>query len=97
MAHVIIAVAVQVAVATATGNWWAGGLVMGAFYYGREITQAEYRWIKEFGQGRRVNLPWWGFLDPRIWNPKSIADALLPALVCFGVWVGSGGLEAIAK
>ena len=65
---------------------------MGAFYYGREFTQAEYRWISKLGRGRRANMPIWGGLDPRIWTPKSIADAVVPALCCFVVWLAIKGL-----
>ena len=34
----------------------------------REITQAEYRWIEHFGHGLRANMPWWGGLDPQVWQ-----------------------------
>lgn len=51
------------------------------FYAGREHAQAEYRWIAAYGHGHRKNMPWWGGLDPRAWNVKSVADVLLPCLV----------------
>ena len=48
-----------------------------AFYLGREVAQAEYRWIEAHG-GKRANCPWWcGFL-PGAWNAKSLLDWLLP-------------------
>ena len=92
MQHVAISVIVQVLVGISSGHWWAGGLAMGAFYYGREITQAEYRWISHYGAGKRRSLPWWGIIDRRVWNPKSIADALVPALCSFIVWLVADGL-----
>ena len=92
MQHIIISATVQVFVGVTSENWWAGGLGMAAFYYGRELTQAEYRWISKFGEGRRANMPWWGCIDPRIWNAKSLADALVPALCCFIVWLIAEGL-----
>ncbi|MGN0008177.1 MAG: hypothetical protein ACI33N_00750 [Desulfovibrionaceae bacterium] len=66
-------------------EWLTGvpGLAAGGacFYAGREHAQAEYRYIDAYGGGRRENLPWWGGLDPRVWNVKSLADFLLPCLV----------------
>ena len=66
--HLLIAVAVQTAVGFATGNWWTGAALGAGIFIGREHAQAEYRWIKLYGQGRRANLPWWGWLDRRVWN-----------------------------
>lgn len=51
------------------------------FYLGREFTQAEYRWIAAYAQGKRENMPCWGGFDLRIWNRKSLFDWLLPVLV----------------
>lgn len=69
----------------ACAGWLTGlpGLAMGGacFYAGREHAQAEYRWIAAYGHGHRKNMPWWGGLDPRAWNVKSVADVLLPCLV----------------
>lgn len=69
----------------ACAGWLTGlpGLAMGGacFYAGREHAQAEYRWIAAYGHGHRKNMPWWGGLDPRVWNVKSVADVLLPCLV----------------
>lgn len=69
----------------ACAGWLTGlpELAMGGacFYAGREHAQAEYRWIAAYGHGHRKNMPWWGGLDPRAWNVKSVADVLLPCLV----------------
>lgn len=65
--HLIIALTVQAIVGLTTGNWWAGAAWGSSFYIGRELTQAEYRWIETYGSGRRSNMPWWGPFDPRVW------------------------------
>jgi hypothetical protein len=69
--HLLIALAVQAAVGFATGNWWIGAALMSGVLMGREHAQAEYKWIEHYGQGRRANLPWWGWADPRVWDVHS--------------------------
>lgn len=66
--HLVIAVLVQFVVARLTGNWWLGAALASTYFFGREIAQAEYRWIEQFGGGRRSNMPWWGPLDLRVWS-----------------------------
>lgn len=79
--HTLIAIAVQVIIAAITGKWWAGALLTSGYFIGREIAQAEYRWIEQFGEGLRANLPWWGAVDPRVWvRADQIADWLGPVL-----------------
>jgi hypothetical protein len=51
MTHVLLALAAQVIVGLLSGRWLVGGLAVAMFYLGREITQAEYRWISAFGAG----------------------------------------------
>lgn len=67
--HIILALILQAIVGVITRNWWAGAAVASAYFIGREFAQAEYRWIEHFGAGRRVNMPWWGPFDLRVW-PK---------------------------
>ncbi|MDB5621951.1 MAG: hypothetical protein JWR39_514 [Devosia sp.] len=86
MTHVLLTVLVQLSLGLALRRWLLGGLMMIAFYLGREITQAEYRWISAFGAGRRANMPWWGGLDPQAWNAKSVLDVLLPVLAVLAVY-----------
>ena len=90
--HALLAVAAQVLIGLLTGNWWAGAAFGAAFYIGREHAQAEYRWIKEFGDGRRSNMPAWGGFDPRVWsgNYASWLDWLVPAVAVVGVAVFAG-------
>lgn len=68
--HTLAALTLQVLVGLWTRNWWAGGALASAYFLGREIAQAEYRWIEVYGQGLRANMPWWGPLDLRVW-PKA--------------------------
>lgn len=81
MSHVLIAVSLQAMFGLIGGRWWLGAIAATIFFIGREITQAEYRWIAAYGHGRRANMPWWGGFDPAAWNLKSLTDMLLPALV----------------
>lgn len=63
------------------GHWWVGAIVGSVVFLVREHTQAEYRWIETFGKGLRANLPWWGGLDPRVWDTHSWWwNLLLPSL-----------------
>lgn len=85
--HAALAVVAQCVIGLLTDNWWAGAAFGAAFYIGREHAQAEYRWIKSFGEGKRSNMPAWGGFDPRVWagNYASIADWLVPAVVVVSV------------
>lgn len=92
--HVIIAIAIQCLAHAFAGDWWASAAIASAFYIGRELTQAEYRWIEMFGQGRRVNMPWWGQFDPRVWRkPDAWADWIAPVVaVLFIATLASSGV-----
>jgi len=57
--HLLISLCLQAAIGFATGNWWAGAAVCAALWIGREQAQAEYRWIAQFGDGKRENLTAW--------------------------------------
>jgi hypothetical protein len=77
--HTIAAIAVQVAIGRATRNWWLGAALASGYFIGRELAQAEYRWIEQFGDGLRANLPWWGAFDLRVWpRADQWADILGP-------------------
>jgi hypothetical protein len=69
--HLLISLAVQAAIGLTTGNWWVGAALMSGVLMGREHAQAEYKWIERYGGGRRANLPWWGWADPRVWDVHS--------------------------
>jgi len=68
LSHPIAALIAQASIGLATGNWWAGAAFGAAFFMGREIAQAEYRWINTVGRGLRANMPWWGPFDRRVWT-----------------------------
>lgn len=90
--HAAIAAAAQVLGGLFLGNWWVGGLLGCCWFAAREHTQAEYRWIAQYGQGLRANLPWWGTLDPRAWTWGSVLDWAAPAVGCAALWFFLGRL-----
>ena len=87
--HTLVALIIQFAVGRFSRNWWAGAALASAYFFGREIAQAEYRWIEIYGQGLRANMPWWGPLDYRAW-PKldQWVDWIGPAVAtCCLAWI----------
>ena len=57
--HAIAALVLQCAVGLTFGDWFTGGALGCLWFLAREHTQAEYRWIAEFGNGKRSSMPWW--------------------------------------
>lgn len=84
--HAAVAITVQLAFGWLSGMWAAGGAIGCIWFIAREHTQAEYRWIAQFGAGKRSNMPWWGGFDWRAWNLPSLLDWLLPVLTCCAVY-----------
>lgn len=79
--HIVLAILIQTAVALPLRSWAAGAAVASAWAISREITQAEYRWIEQFGSGLRANMPWWGGLDPAVWQRLDPwLDWMIPSL-----------------
>jgi hypothetical protein len=86
LSHVAIALLIQVAVTKGLRtSWLAGAAAASAWAIAREITQAEYRWIEQFGGGLRANMPWWGAVDPRVWHADALLDWLVPTTISFGL------------
>ena len=85
--HVIAAVALQCVVGLAFGDWFTGGALGCLWFIAREHTQAEYRWIAKFGNGKRSSMPWWGGFDPRAWNMSSLLDWTVPVGACLLVYL----------
>ena len=56
-------------------------LLPGAWYCGREIAQAEYRYIEQYCNRKRANMPWYGALLPKAWTVKGMLDWILPSIV----------------
>lgn len=80
--HASAALAAQILVGLAAGDWLMGGVLGCCWFAAREHTQAEYRWIAQFGRGQRANMPWWGGFDPRAWTWASVLDAIGPVAAC---------------
>lgn len=89
MLHAVLALLMQAAVALATGNWWLGAALAIGVFGGREHAQAEYRWIEQYGEGRRANMPWWGGFDPKVWTKKAVFDIVLAATAVVAVGIGA--------
>ena len=57
---------------TPSGSSCSSQCAVGVFYFiGRELAQAEYKWINTYGGGFRKNMPWYGSLDYRVWDVHS--------------------------
>lgn len=52
-----------------------------SFYIGREIAQAEYRYIESRCRGHRVAMPWWAVFTIDAWTVKGMLDWILPCVV----------------
>jgi hypothetical protein len=76
--HSFIAVVIQLIIFALTGNILAGSLAGVFFFIGREHAQAEYRNIEKNYDRRRRNMPWYGGVEFRAWDVKSLLDWILP-------------------
>lgn len=89
--HILLAVLIQLVTFALLRNWSAGALAASAWSISREITQAEYRWIEQFGSGLRANMPWWGGFDLRVWQKiDPWLDWLLPCLTVVAIALIAG-------
>lgn len=80
--HIVLAVLIQLVVRFISGSWAVGAAAACAWFISRELTQAEYRWIEQFGDGLRANMPWWGGLDLRVWQKADQwLDWIVPSMV----------------
>lgn len=86
LSHAGISAVIQILVGLLTKNWWLGGLLSCVWWVAREHTQAEYRWIAAYGNGKRANMPEWGGFDPRVWNAGSLLDFCVPIAACLCIW-----------
>ncbi|BBS37393.1 hypothetical protein WP5S18E01_22400 [Enterobacter cloacae] len=87
LGHALAAMSIQCLIGLITGMWGVGGALGCLWYISREHTQAEYRWITQYGAGKRANMPWWGGFDWRVWNLASLLDWLVPLPFCFTLWL----------
>jgi hypothetical protein len=84
--HILLALLIQMAIAIPLRSWWGGAAAACAWAISREITQAEYRWIGQYGNGLRANMPWWGGLDVRVWQHLDPwLDWMVPSLAVVAV------------
>ena len=84
--HIILALLIQLGGRFLFRSWGAGALAACAWAISREITQAEYRWIEHYGDGLRANMPWWGGLDPKVWqNLDPWLDWVIPSLAVIAI------------
>ena len=82
--HDVIGLVLFVLFTWAFGMPFASATMVFLVFFTRELTQAEYRWIEMFGDGKRVNMPWWGPFDRRVWAHKgSFRDFIDPTVVAF--------------
>lgn len=94
LGHLALALLLQLLAVRLCGSWVAGALVASAWAISREVTQAEYRWIELYGSGLRANMPWWGGLDPRVWQRLDPwLDWILPTLLACAVALAGRAIE----
>lgn len=87
-AHVPIAIGIQLLCwaigrlfdVPARASLWIGCFAGAAVCVMREITQHEYRWIEQFGDGRRANMPGYAGLEVWHWNSHSIWETVVAIL-----------------
>lgn len=83
--HAAVAVATQAAFGLLFGNWTAGAAFACCYFFGREVAQAEYRWIAANG-GLRAKMPWYQGLAIHKWTLGSVLDVVAPVAACTAVW-----------
>lgn len=89
--HILLAILIQLLVRIISGSWISGTIAASAWFLSREIAQAEYRWIEQFGSGLRANMPWWGGFDLRVWQKVDPwLDWLLPCLTVVAIALIAG-------
>lgn len=92
--HIVLALLIQLTIRLPLKSWNAGAAAAIAWFVSREITQAEYRWIEHYGGGLRANMPWWGGLDPRVWQyGDPWLDWIVPTVVVIAVALVARGLR----
>lgn len=65
-----------------------GSLFIAGFYVGRELAQAEYRYIEAFCGRKRARMPWYAPFTPAAWTVKGMLDWIFPAVqVAFFLWL----------
>jgi hypothetical protein len=94
-AHVPVAIGIQAACwligrvfgAPTRASVWIGCFAGSAVCIMREVTQREYQWIEQFGNGHRANMPGYAGLEFWAWNSHSISETLVAVAACLAVAV----------
>ena len=79
-AHAGYALAMMAVVWALTGNPLAGAMLGIGFFAGREHSQAEYKSIQQFYDGKRANMPDWAGFMPRAWSKDAVLDLVFPII-----------------
>ena len=58
-----------------------------ALYVGREFAQAEERYIQQYCNKKRSNMPWWAPFTLKAWTGKGFFDFILPCCVSFIIFL----------
>ena len=86
IAHILPALLLQLTITLSLRNLAAGTVAACVWSLSREIAQAEYRWIEQYGGGLRANMPWWGGLDYHVWQKLDPwLDWILPSLLAVAI------------
>ena len=83
--HILIAILIQLALALTLRSWASGAAAACAWSISRELTQAEYRWIENYGEGLRANMPWWAGFDLRVWHTDALLDWAVPCAIVVAI------------
>ena len=80
--HIVLALLIQLSLATTLRSWPAGTAAACAWAISREVTQAEYAGSSIMARAFAANMPWWGGLDLRVWQyPDPWLDWIVPCAV----------------
>ncbi|MFA5493260.1 MAG: hypothetical protein WC247_00665 [Porticoccaceae bacterium] len=85
--HSVITLFVQALFGLLFDNWVIGAVLAVCFWLGREHAQAEYRWMRLFGNGTRASMPWYGGFDPKAWDKDGLFDWLVPIVAAIVLYV----------
>jgi len=90
--HSLYAIAIQLAfILLPSTNAFIGFIAASFLFLGREMAQAENRYIKMYTNGRRQGtMRWWKVLTPEVWNVDSLIwDLMVPVIITAAIayWV----------
>lgn len=78
--HTLWALLIQFVIGVSTGDWWAGAAAGAAFFVGREVRDAEYRY-RALHKTTWEEMPEYAGLHPSVWRWPDDADGWLDWLV----------------